>query len=214
MKAILNSDLLSAVSIAASTEETRYYLCGVHVEPHPKQGVIMTATDGHILATAHDLEGTIDKPRIILANFKSASFKTKAKEDQRRLHVNFKDEMGAIRDDDSAKNLDAVVVENIYATFPDWRNITPGFTRSEPTAGFGQFNPNLLAKTMSVFTRASGPDKPGPVVFQQKTPNDPALFVLDNPEINIAVIAMPMKSDELDVLQRYDWGKPQETAAA
>lgn len=214
MKAILNADLISAVSIAASTEETRYYLCGVFVEPHPENGVIMTATDGHMLATAHDPDGQIDAPRILSAHFKSASFKTKAKENQRRLHVNFEHEMGAIRDDESTNNLDAVVVETVDSTFPDWRRINPGFKRNSAVAQFGQFNPELIAKTMSVFTRACANTGLGPVVFHQKTHNDPALFVLDKRDIHIAVVAMPMSSDELNVLERFNWGDLRESEAA
>lgn len=37
-----------------STEETRYYLNGVFIEPHPDGGVIMAASDGHLLAAVRD----------------------------------------------------------------------------------------------------------------------------------------------------------------
>lgn len=33
-----------------SKEATRYHLGGIHIMPHPKGGVLMTATDGHTLA--------------------------------------------------------------------------------------------------------------------------------------------------------------------
>lgn len=45
---------LHAVALAASTDDTRFYLKGVHIEPHPKKtGVILTATNGHILISAY-----------------------------------------------------------------------------------------------------------------------------------------------------------------
>jgi len=42
----INLRALKAVSIAAGTEETRYYLNGVNLE-HSADGLIMVATDGH-----------------------------------------------------------------------------------------------------------------------------------------------------------------------
>lgn len=44
----LPAKLLASVSIAQSHEETRYYLCGVYIE-HLDTGIIITATDGHVL---------------------------------------------------------------------------------------------------------------------------------------------------------------------
>lgn len=45
---------LHAVALAAATEGTRFYLNGVHIEPHPrKTGVILTATNGHVLISAY-----------------------------------------------------------------------------------------------------------------------------------------------------------------
>lgn len=37
-----------------STEETRYYLNGVFIEPHKDGGVIMAASDGHVLGAVRD----------------------------------------------------------------------------------------------------------------------------------------------------------------
>lgn len=55
----LNSKLFARVALAQSTEETRYYLKGVHVSAHPRgEGVILAATDGHMLIAAHDPTGT------------------------------------------------------------------------------------------------------------------------------------------------------------
>jgi hypothetical protein len=42
---------------AVSTEETRYYLQGVQVRPRNRGGLILTATDGHILSLRRDPEG-------------------------------------------------------------------------------------------------------------------------------------------------------------
>lgn len=67
MKFRINADLFRAVSVAVSTEETRYYLNGVNVEQHPVKGVILTATDGHRLLCAHDENGETDGAYIVPA---------------------------------------------------------------------------------------------------------------------------------------------------
>lgn len=47
----------AAAYVFASTEETRYYLNGVLVEPHPDGGVLLVATDGHRMVAIKDDEG-------------------------------------------------------------------------------------------------------------------------------------------------------------
>lgn len=48
----------AALASFLCTEETRYYLRGIFVHPHPTQpGVILVATDGHVLGVIHDVDG-------------------------------------------------------------------------------------------------------------------------------------------------------------
>jgi len=61
MKTTLKIDHLKAVFNAVSTEETRYYLCGVQVEINAK-GTTLVATNGHMLLAAHDETNTLDEP--------------------------------------------------------------------------------------------------------------------------------------------------------
>lgn len=53
MQASINIATLKAVNLAASTEETRYYLKGVYVEVTPAT-VTYTATNGHILLSRRE----------------------------------------------------------------------------------------------------------------------------------------------------------------
>ena len=53
MQTIVNPEKLWITANFQSTEQTRYYLCGVFIEP-ADEGVTMTATDGHRLVTCHD----------------------------------------------------------------------------------------------------------------------------------------------------------------
>ncbi|SDG35123.1 hypothetical protein [Pelagibacterium luteolum] len=55
----VDATLFAAAALFQSTEETRYYLNGVHIEPHPDGGVFLVATDGHRMLVCHDKSGTI-----------------------------------------------------------------------------------------------------------------------------------------------------------
>lgn len=58
-----NAALIAA--IAVSTEETRYYLNGVHVEPNRNGGVNLVATDGHRMMVVYDQHGFTSEPMIV-----------------------------------------------------------------------------------------------------------------------------------------------------
>jgi DNA polymerase III beta subunit, central domain len=51
---IVSADLFRRAQLARSTEETRYYLNGVSVEPAPDGGAILVATDGRRLLALRD----------------------------------------------------------------------------------------------------------------------------------------------------------------
>lgn len=53
MQAIINIATLKAINLAAGTEQTRYYLCGVYVEVTAKT-VTYTATNGHVLLSSRE----------------------------------------------------------------------------------------------------------------------------------------------------------------
>jgi DNA polymerase-3 subunit beta len=56
MKVSINLNVLKAVAVAVSKEETRYYLCGVHLEA-ATDGLTMVATDGHRMLVARQPYG-------------------------------------------------------------------------------------------------------------------------------------------------------------
>lgn len=53
----VSAKAFAAAMLAVSTEETRYYLNGVLIEPNPAGGVTVVATNGHILIAIHDADG-------------------------------------------------------------------------------------------------------------------------------------------------------------
>ena len=84
MKVKFNREYLPMLAAFMAVSDTRYYLNGFHVKPHPDQGVILTATDGHRLVTIHDEEGLADGQYIfpITKKFLAAAKKTKHDENK------------------------------------------------------------------------------------------------------------------------------------
>lgn len=65
-KASLCANTFRKVALAQSTEETRYYLNGVLVEPHEDGGAILVATNGHFLIIMRDKDATVEGPASIV----------------------------------------------------------------------------------------------------------------------------------------------------
>jgi len=129
----LNIKLLKAAALAASKEETRYYLNGVAVQAGPR-GAYVVATDGHralaFRQTGDDLpEVNIIIPAYIIAGIKLNKYDERAEltqESENRWRINY---CGT-----------AVTFAPIDGTFPDWRRIVPKETSGE----LAQFDPAYI----------------------------------------------------------------------
>ena len=140
MTSALNLRVLAALSICASTEETRYYLNGVKVEITPRHTTYVV-TDGYRLV-AHreelhkDLEDNTTLGDFIIPLARCKAIKLKKYEtgaatisgDSARLTI----------DHDGA----AVSFKPVDGDFPDWRRAIPSGAPSGATA---QFSPKYLA---------------------------------------------------------------------
>jgi len=51
---VVSAEIIRRAMLVRSAEETRYYLTGVHVSPHPEGGAYVVGTDGSVLAIFHD----------------------------------------------------------------------------------------------------------------------------------------------------------------
>jgi hypothetical protein len=58
--------LFCAANLCTGKEQTRPYLHGVYVQPATGGGILLTATDGHILFHGHDPHGTAERAAIIV----------------------------------------------------------------------------------------------------------------------------------------------------
>jgi DNA polymerase III sliding clamp (beta) subunit (PCNA family) len=65
---ILNANELEAVSLCASKEATRYYLCGVCVEVNQDDTIALIATDGYRMAAIRYSKDAATKDSFIISN--------------------------------------------------------------------------------------------------------------------------------------------------
>ena len=175
----LNTHLLHVAGLFISSEQTRYYLGGVYIEPHKSGGVTMTATDGHKLIHIHDPDGACDRPILIKALPTGRQLKpgkrmlrriaTGAVETRGRFTLNLHD----IDDAEQAHLIGSLLCEDPTSggSFPEYRRVIPAM--SKPGLS-GQFNPALIA---AVATAASALGVTC-LAFRQKDRNSPAIAPL------------------------------------
>ncbi len=171
--AVVAAKYVAMLAPFISREETRYYLNGIYIEPHHKQGVLMVATDGHRMGIVHDSEGKTNGPWIcpISANVLKACRhqprrKTSVVEQAKSVHFLGNSAIvtnGRFTEDNpldtTAGILSGVVVMErapaIDGTYPNWRKVLP---KRRPTAAAGSpliYNPRLMADFTHV-VRAAG----------------------------------------------------------
>lgn len=126
-----NANLFRIASTCQSKEETRYYLRGVHVEPHAVKGVTLVATDGHRLLCIYDEAGHADESAVITLTSAALKECKPGKHWQRFLTVdgaNATINDGVVTKEGEIELGDAVAVSvkcRIDGTFLDWRRVVP-----------------------------------------------------------------------------------------
>lgn len=153
----------------ASTEETRYYLNGVFIEPHKDGGVVMVATDGHCLAAVRDKSAYITGQGGWICGLPKQPFNTALKrKESGTLHFAGRSAYlthSVLGADALAPEFDPTIITEqhmavayanpIDGTFPEWRKVLPDQV-VEPS---GTFVMNaLLVDRFGKATRALRPD--------------------------------------------------------
>lgn len=167
MNASINIATLKAVNLAASTEETRYYLCGVYVEVTAKT-VTYTATNGHILLSRR--EDSVEPNTLIGAWIIPSAFIKTAKPNK---YIDIATMTTIAGPNDGVRlAFDGTItgmVAPIDGSFPDYRRVLPATVDGKP----GQYDGNYTA-VMAKFAKALGlgyahihhnGDGPAPVTF-------------------------------------------------
>jgi DNA polymerase-3 subunit beta len=161
-----------------STEETRYYLDGFFVQPHPEKGVILVATDGHRMGIMHAESGIVELGGMDgdIWRLSKSTLKTCADKHfdgmTRWLVIGgvAKNWVATVVFSETAEEAEAVAendLENhmmlnagpaklVDGTYPDWRRVIPSTDKFKPVAG-ASFNANILTP----FAKVAGTDSDG-----------------------------------------------------
>lgn len=131
----VNADLFRLTHEFITKDKHRYYLQGVHIEPHPTKGVLMVATDGHTMLVAHDPEGICSGENQIIALPKLvlSQCKTPKRETSNRILHHDGQNVKIIQDDNLVLTTPN---QPIDGTFPDWRRVVGNPTSDGHTTNF------------------------------------------------------------------------------
>lgn len=208
-----NANLFRIAMICASTEETRYYLCGVHVEPHAIKGVTLTATDGHKAISLYDENGFADEVATVRLT-KEALKACKPGRNERRDVVIY------TRSDDATVNITTVDSEGrdslgtvdraevitdipvafskgckIDGTYPAYRRVFPSkieFSDSSSAAAFATPVIDDINAVSLELAKHYG-QRSGVMRINASDESSPALITFP-PEFNAVAVAMPMRA--------------------
>ncbi|WMT85597.1 hypothetical protein NO932_11725 [Pelagibacterium sp. 26DY04] len=139
----VDATLFSAAALFQSSEETRYYLNGVHIEPRADGGVFIVATDGHRMLVCHDETGTIEGGSVIcrLGKDQLKACKPGRGEEGPRRVIASQGEPATVTD--AAGTPVAIMPKwQIEGSFPDWRRAMAG---ADSAGGHDAFDSALFA---------------------------------------------------------------------
>lgn len=216
----VNADLFRIAYGTVSQEETRYYLNGVLVEPHPCGGVFLVSTDGHRMTVIHDESGHADAPAIIRLS-KDALKACKVKKtrrcpsDIRRLTVS--DNLATVEtapcNSEGEQYGDSVIAATstnavIDGSFPDWRRVVPQLPENGEFAGTNSYNPKYIADFADM-TSELGANHFRIVDVDH---GSPALILFSGVPHAFGIL-MPVRDDIENAIPAFLHAKPEEAAA-
>lgn len=206
----VSAELFNLAYFAVSKEETRYYLNGVHIEPHPVKGALLVSTDGHRMVCIHDADAECDEDAIVqLPSYVRTLCVSKkgkgldvdrpilevSKADNRATvvleRVNAK---GSVTRTDPLVTAHRVIIEG---QFPDWRRVTPKGPFEPGT--FTGFNPKLIADLGSFGAKLPSADRfhPAGMYFLREVGKDGVtpVIVRWGGIHHVFAVMMPMRTD-------------------
>lgn len=193
----VNATLFNIVSGFASNDDTRYYMCGVHITPRENGGVFLVATDGHRLFVACDMEGNIEGDSVTISPNKailSACKKDKRAKQDNTLHLNSDGtiEVKAFESTVGIQTRDALC----DGTFPQaWRRVIP--TTCSDTVGFVNVSGILLKSFIDASCQLAGSNKnPCTMSIQPSETHHGAYLIRYEGFANVLGVLMPKKIDE------------------
>ena len=140
-----NANLYRIATMCMSKEETRYYLCGVFVEPHPVKGVTLTATDGHKLLVIHDESGRADESAIVRLDVKlckaTRGMVREVQVETGSSEAAFAEALKGYTDDETNfQKVAAAYSVRVDGSFPDYRHVIPKAYGDAPAPAFASIH--------------------------------------------------------------------------
>jgi hypothetical protein len=147
----LSADAIRLAYAFAATSDIRYYLNGVHVEPHPAGGAAITGCDGHRLLQVHDRDASNVETMIISLDKATRS----ALKPGRFVQTEFEAGRVAVVDSDGIpKHLQALAYK-LEGNYPDVKKVL--CERENWQAGIsGVFNVQYIADATIAAAAAAG----------------------------------------------------------
>lgn len=193
----VNADMFRAAALFVSSEQTRYYLAGVHIAPHAVAGVTLTATDGHRLLCVHDESGVCDQPEGLIVRADPVAMRKAAKrgrdETEPRRFMSESNDSPAWVTHADGEQVAFFKDWRVDGSFPDWRRVMPS---SDETSNAGQwYNPKLIADFVEV-SKLLGDDNKPAIRIAAGDEGSPAMVRLANVPHAFGVI-MPMRGPDM-----------------
>jgi len=162
---IIKAHYISQAVPFMSKEETRFYLCGLHICTNPTGGARIVATDGHLLGIFRDADGIADAPGIWpISKTLLAACKAQKNDYGTRRWVVLGEGRAIVVLADTAQVAGAVAAANLASilvvhqefiapidgTFPDYGRIVP-VEPDVPAKGWAadHYDPASLERAMS-----------------------------------------------------------------
>ena len=199
-KITVSANLFCRAALCQSTEETRYRLKGVHVEPCAAGGALLVATDNHKLIALRDKDAAIDgKPAgddkgWIVSADKDAlkAMKSPKPYGGVRLVQIDGDQLRVIHREGTRPDVTVYIQAAsclVDGTYPDWRRVVPRDVVKTPSPG--SFDNRVLA-TLAEALSDGGKNRP--LTLFGVDDASPAL-AYGGATLDGFGIAMPLRSD-------------------
>ncbi len=142
-----NPAYLAAASLVASTDETRYYLQGVHIESAPEGGVFLVATNSHAMSVFWDRDGNVDAPVTLpVSRALFAATKYAPKYQSRRLEVS--DNIIRVWNGVDPPPSYMQHFSQTEGEFPNWRRVIPKLKKKRTSPAFNSSYLAAFDKTL------------------------------------------------------------------
>ena len=189
----VNADLFRIAYACASKEETRYFLNGVFVEPHPDGGAMLTALDGRRMVTIYDVDGEASAGAIISVSKEFLGLCRSGKEIPRQLHVFGPD--ATVKEGGTPIGFAANCI--LPGLFPDWRHVVPKFDAKAAAGPFLSFDGPYLEAFSKIGVQLAKVRQIDSAAMRVVTlaPGTGALILWPRLEHAFGIL-MPMQTDE------------------